>query len=153
MEECQKEHIYKPLPSCLTIKESNIHGLGLFAKEKIKENTLLGISHINSGHIEKSIFSVTESFEYRTIEDYYINSSNLKTFNGEKTELDIEEIFLNGLIRTPIGGFVNHSNDPNSILIYIDNGLWGIKTIKEIEENTEITLDYKFTPCGIIKSS
>jgi len=37
---------YKPLPENLTIKESKIHGLGLFAKEDIPSEVILGISHI-----------------------------------------------------------------------------------------------------------
>lgn len=36
---------YKPLPECLTIKESEIHGLGLFATEHIPKYTNLGRSH------------------------------------------------------------------------------------------------------------
>ena len=37
---------YKPLPDCITIKESNIEGLGLFAKKNIEQNFDLGSSHI-----------------------------------------------------------------------------------------------------------
>ena len=37
---------YNPLPNCLTIKDSKIDGLGLFAKEDIPIGTHLGISHI-----------------------------------------------------------------------------------------------------------
>lgn len=36
---------YKPLPDCLTIKESEIEGLGLFAKEDISKDYVLGMSH------------------------------------------------------------------------------------------------------------
>lgn len=38
--------IYRPLPDCLTIKNSQIDGLGLFAKSIVPKNTNLGISHI-----------------------------------------------------------------------------------------------------------
>ena len=37
---------YKPLPDFLTIKKSDIHGLGLFSKKFIPEGTELGISHL-----------------------------------------------------------------------------------------------------------
>jgi len=37
---------YLPLPDFLTIKDSEIHGLGLFAKKDIKAETILGISHL-----------------------------------------------------------------------------------------------------------
>ena len=38
-------YTYRPLPDCLTIKESNIEGLGVFAKEFISRGTVLGVSH------------------------------------------------------------------------------------------------------------
>ena len=62
---------YKPLPNFLTIKKSNIQGLGLFSLSKIKKGEMIGITHI---------------------------------FN---------EGFDNNYIRTPLGGFINHSNNPN----------------------------------------
>tara|TARA_B100001059_G_scaffold64548_1_gene60611 strand:- start:23477 stop:23827 length:351 start_codon:yes stop_codon:yes gene_type:complete len=39
---------YKPLPDFLTIKKSDIHGLGLFSKKFIPEGTELGISHLHN---------------------------------------------------------------------------------------------------------
>jgi SET domain-containing protein len=38
--------MYRPLPSSLTIKDSSIEGLGLFAKEFIPANADLGMTHI-----------------------------------------------------------------------------------------------------------
>ena len=38
--------MYNPLPDALTVAESKIHGLGLFAKEFIPAKTNLGISHV-----------------------------------------------------------------------------------------------------------
>ena len=64
--------MYQALPSYLTIRESKIHGLGLFAKEIIPKNTLLGLTHIKN------------------------------------------DLFEDNYIRTPIGGFYNHSENPNS---------------------------------------
>tara|TARA_R110002020_G_scaffold470260_1_gene695961 strand:- start:102 stop:461 length:360 start_codon:yes stop_codon:yes gene_type:complete len=40
--------MYLPLPKQVTIQESKVHGLGLFAKEYIAENTILGITHVES---------------------------------------------------------------------------------------------------------
>lgn len=62
--------MYRPLPKQLTIKNSPIEGLGLFATENIKANTFIGVTHIR------------------------------------------DEQFENKYIRTPLGGFYNHSNDP-----------------------------------------
>ena len=60
---------YTPLPYNLTISNSSIHGLGLFAKFDIPKGTKLGMIH------------------------YYVD--------------DFE------IIRTPLGGFLNHSDTPN----------------------------------------
>lgn len=38
--------MYRPLPKCLTIKESSIEGLGLFATCDIPKGTNLGMSHV-----------------------------------------------------------------------------------------------------------
>ena len=37
---------WRPLPDFLTIKESKIEGLGIFATKEIKEGSDLGISHV-----------------------------------------------------------------------------------------------------------
>ena len=42
--------VYRPLPSYLTIKQSNINGLGLFAVEPIKKSKNIGISHVKDIH-------------------------------------------------------------------------------------------------------
>ena len=41
--------MYKPLPESLTIKQSEINGLGLFADQKIMQGTNLGMSHLKIG--------------------------------------------------------------------------------------------------------
>ncbi|SVB36372.1 uncharacterized protein METZ01_LOCUS189226, partial [marine metagenome] len=63
------------MPDCVTIKQSKIHGLGLFATENIPKDTNLGIAHILIPHAE--------------------------------------ETFEQSYCRTPLGGFYNHSEDPN----------------------------------------
>ena len=70
--------MYRPLPEGLTIKNSSIEGLGLFAINIIKKNTFIGVTHIR------------------------------------------DEQFENKYIRTPLGGFYNHSNDPTVIRMVSD---------------------------------
>jgi len=79
--------MYKPLPKCITLEPSEIHGLGLFATQDILPNTCLGITHYFTG------------FE---------------------------------IIRTPLGGFGNHSDNPNCERKQ-HNNKWFLKTIKEEE--------------------
>ena len=93
--------IYRPLPDCLTIKKSDIEGLGVFATQQIKSDKVLGVTHIKDKKVE------------------------------------------NGYWRTPLGGFINHSDTPNCIKeenIFTHNLF--LKTIKNIKEGEELTLNY-----------
>ena len=46
-----------------------------------------------------------------------------------------------GYIRTPLGGFGNHSDDPNCSKILMEDGSWWICASKDIESDEE----YKIT--------
>ena len=63
--------------------------------------------------------------------------------------------FENGWIRTPLGGFVNHSDDPNceKVKLTFTNedhqpsynfSKWNLVTIKDIKQGEELTLKYTF---------
>ena len=43
---------YKPLPKGLTIKDSSVHGLGLFATQDIVKGVELGITHVYNDKFE-----------------------------------------------------------------------------------------------------
>ena len=106
--------MYQALPNFLTIKQSTIHGLGLFASKGIPQGTNLGVSHF-------------------------------KEESGE---------FENNYIRTPLGGFINHSDEPNCIKYQpfvlasppIESGYepayYSIKTLCFIEKGEELTILY-----------
>ena len=87
---------YRPLPNSLTIKESFINGLGLFAVKSIPKNTDLGMIHFSYGEL---------------------------------------------LIRTPLGGFINHSLKPNCKKIDLDQE-WHLRTLVNIKKDEELTLKY-----------
>ena len=53
----------------------------------------------------------------------------------------IEKEFSHYKIRTPLGGFINHSDDPNCQLMDIGNNTF-IETTREIYKGDEITLKY-----------
>ena len=106
-----KKTMYKPLPESLTIKQSGIDGLGLFAKEGIAQGANLGMSHVLIG---------------------------------------------SGIVRTPMGGFINHSNDANTVkvelkinneddpLLKIATKKWNLITLKDIKEGEELPVRYTF---------
>ena len=98
--------MYRPLPDSLTIKQSKVNGLGLFAKEDMVQGTNLGMSHMK---IKDTIF------------------------------------------RTPLGGFINHANEPNcakvELLMTNDSfnyKKWNLITLQNIKKGEELTVRYTF---------
>jgi len=103
--------MYKPLPESVTIKQSGINGLGLFADQKIMHGTNLGMSHLKIG----------------------------------------DTIF-----RTPLGGFINHSNTPNCLKVELrmtdedleghkyDYKKWNLIVFQDVKEGDELTVRYTF---------
>lgn len=95
--------MYRPLPAGLTIKQSEIDGLGLFATKDIEPNIVLGIAHIQNAN------------------------------------------FPHGYIRTALGAFYNHSENPNCVL---EDGYWQHMEVKylvvkeHIKAGEELTATY-----------
>ena len=60
------------------------------------------------------------------------------------TELGLSHKMIDdNLIRTPLGGFINHSEEPNVQKYQIGNDYF-IKVIKDINVGEEITLKYNW---------
>ena len=86
----------------------------------------------------------------------YELSSFTKIFNNKKehssrlrTILGLTHVIINGtILRTPLGGFYNHSDDANCIKFEkdshsnYDNTYYFLKTIKDIEKGEELTVNY-----------
>jgi len=90
---------YRPLPDYLTLKESNIEGLGLFATVNIEKGVNAGITHVTDPITMK-------------------------------------------LYRTPLGGFINHSEEPNAKIVEVQRVRY-LYFLRDIEPNEEITVKYK----------
>jgi SET domain-containing protein len=90
---------YRPLPSYVTIKNSEIEGLGLFAIDDIDTEHIIGTTHIE------------------------------------------DQDFPNGYSRTPLGGFYNHSEEPNCESVF-EGRFIKLKTIRKIEKGEELTVKY-----------
>ena len=105
---------YRPLPDSLTIRGSEIEGVGLFAIKDIENGVNLGLTHL---------------YDWSS-EDCYV--------------------------RTPLGGFINHSDNPNCKLQYedeIESSPWEtpsgkntsnryLVTLKHLKRGDELTAKY-----------
>ena len=93
------EESYRPLPDCVTIKNSDIDGLGLFASKDIDEDYVIGITHVEDPRFE------------------------------------------HGYIRTPLGGFFNHSDNPNCEAFKFKDFIM-LRTLRPLKSGEEITAYY-----------
>jgi hypothetical protein len=95
--------MYRPLPDGLTIKESKLQGLGLFATKEFDADVVLGIVHIKNKN------------------------------------------FPHGYIRTALGAFYNHDDNPNC---KNSSGFWHqlpvkyLVTTRPIKAGEELTANY-----------
>ena len=59
----------------------------------------------------------------------------------------VSENVVGGIVRTPLGGFGNHSDTPNCFKVRLENYNSWIGAIRDIEPDEEIT--WKYTLYGI----
>jgi len=89
---------------------------------------------------------------YKPLPDgLYVSNSDIAgqgLFTNRKLEVGTElglshKMIDDNLIRTPLGGFINHSEEPNVQKYQIGNDYF-IKVIKDINPGEEITLKYNW---------
>jgi SET domain-containing protein len=103
--------MYRPLPKELTIKESPIEGLGLFALVDIEAGHEFGITH----------YHVKTSCQCKRCHEIFS--------------------FPDSCVRTPLGGFYNHSKHPNCET-FRDGDFRILRAIKGIKAGEELTSFY-----------
>ena len=89
---------------------------------------------------------------YKPLPDgLYVSNSDIAgqgLFTNRKLEVGTElglshKMIDDNLIRTPLGGFINHSEEPNVQKYQIGNDYF-IKVIKDVNVGEEITLKYNW---------
>jgi hypothetical protein len=71
---------------------------------------------------------------------------------GQGTNLGMSHLKIGEkIIRTPLGGFINHSNDDNCVKVELhmtnekfDYKKWNLVALRDIKEGEELTLRYTF---------
>jgi SET domain-containing protein len=99
-------HTYKPLPDIVTIKNSDIHGLGIYATKSIDAGCKIGITHY-----------FTKDF---------------------------------GVLRSELGGFINHSSEPNCFILK-ENDMLHLYAADDIKDREELTVDYLTVPYLLVE--
>ena len=84
---------YRPLKESLTIKKSDIEGLGLFATQQIKSGTVLGVTHIKDKKAENGYWiTPLGGFINHSDTPNCLKEENIFTYNlFLKTTKDIKE--------------------------------------------------------------
>ena len=99
-------------------------------------------TRINSERrIEVSYRPLPDNLELRPSEIHGYGVFALEDIPAGKM-LGLSHIQSPELIRTPLGGYINHSMNPNCIRI-LEGNRWYLQSIQDIEEGEEITLMYK----------
>lgn len=111
-----KEH-YRPLPSSLTIKDSSLSS--------------------KTGRRELGVFATQDISEgvCLGVTHYYLDFESVPDMSGGSHKI----------VRTPLGGFINHNETPNCRLlqdITVTPVEWQLHTLNDIKEGEEILLTY-----------
>ena len=96
---------------------------------------------ISERRIEVSYRPLPDNLELRPSEIHGYGVFALEDIPAGKM-LGLSHIQSPELIRTPLGGYINHSMNPNCIRI-LEGNRWYLQSIADISEGEEITLMYK----------
>ena len=96
---------------------------------------------ISERRIEVSYRPLPDNLELRPSEIHGYGVFALEDIPAGKM-LGLSHIQSPELIRTPLGGDINHSMNPNCIRI-LEGNRWYLQSIQDIEDGEELTLMYK----------
>ena len=89
--------------------------------------------------------------ESLTIKTSKVNGLGLFAQEGiaQGTNLGISHIKLDEeILRTPLGGFINHANEANAVKVELRDEKytkkWSLVTLRDIKKGEELTLRYTF---------
>lgn len=119
----ETKHSYRPLPDSLTIKESEIHGLGLFAVNPYAEGLGIGISHIRDERFPNSLI--------RTPLGGFINN------NTEDPNIKMVPVLIYDC--TTVVPLIEIADINPDGYVFV--------TTREIKSGEELTINYLKTPC------
>ena len=96
---------------------------------------------ISERRIEVTYSPLPDNLELRPSEIHGYGVFALEDIPAGKM-LGLSHIQSPELIRTPLGGYINHSMNPNCIRI-LEGNRWYLQSIQDIEDGEELTLMYK----------
>ena len=109
----------------LELRQSGIHGVGVFTYKKILKDTLIPLF---------------EDDDYRYIKKSQIKKTGLPKSFIEKYSIQYKDGFSSpkNFHRMSIGWYLNHSDEPNAYC----NEDYEFFALRDIKRNEEITVDY-----------
>ncbi len=117
------------IDSRIEVKDSGIHGKGVYATKRIKK--------------DKPIIEYTgERVSADEADERYQDNPSTYLFMVD------DNIYIDGLSDGNEARFINHSCKPNCVAYLEDDGRIMIYSRKEIEPGTELTYDYQLTDEG-----
>ena len=116
------------------IKNSKLHGKGLFARENIKAGTNI-IEYIGE--------KITKA-QSDKIAEIQLKKAEKNKDEGQVYIFTLNDKYdINGNVSYNKARLMNHSCDPNCDTDIIDNKIW-IRSFKDVRKGQELTYDYGF---------
>ena len=119
---------------------------------KLAKNMLLRFNLLLDISYNRDVYSTIMSYkplpDNLTIKPSHIEGLGLFATETirEGTDLGLTHLLIKNdidvlIFRTPLGGFINHSDEPNCVRVDLHDK-WYLKTKKDINKNEELTLKY-----------
>ena len=118
----------------IEVRNSNIHGKGIYAKNNIKKGTKV-IEYIGE-IISKKEGDKKAEIQYKLSKENNIKGAVYVFELNDKQDID-------GNVEDNIARFINHSCNPNCTYKIENSHIW-IVSIREIKKGEEITYDYGY---------
>ena len=110
------------IPSHLYIKKTN-NSYSLFSKIVIKKDEIVFINYIMMIDNDTEISSIIDDESFTFNKNHFIAREQYNEF-----------VYFDS--------FINHSCDPNTSQSYVDIDVYKMTALKDIEPDTELTMDY-----------
>ena len=122
-------HDYRPLCGLFEIKNSEIEGLGLFVAEGVTIPIGDVIDNHNVWRNKGGVFG------------------DVTFASPVNTHVEMESDWNCVMFRTPVGGFINHSNSPSCAISKVETGegfnFYKLVALRDLKAGEEVTVCYE----------
>jgi SET domain-containing protein len=113
------------LPKHLSVGRSNIHGVGLFTKKAFRKGDICFVGARQTKYIEDPTVPIGHIGQHAIIPEIHCPQVGKDTFHVYSFD-----------------SFMNHADDPNTKVVYLDELSYHHIALKDLVEGEELTVSY-----------